>query len=375
MNPSFNMFDFVEFVRARWRIAALTVISAVLIAMGVSLALPNKYTATASILIEPPGGSDPRISTAVSPVYLESLKTYEQLASSDSLFAQACARFGLLAGSGAPAVETFKRRVLEVRKPKETKLLQIAVTLHDPKKAQAVVQYLAERTVELSASITQVGDAAEQQRARARVETARIEMDRTEQELSSVSESGQQRSLEAEIMALSRVQTQVASDIADANAQVAELSARDQAGRTSPDTSENRQRLEAEKARLTALTANRAAVTRDIAAKSAILAAIDAKRDNLQRRLWLLQNSYDSTSKRLAEVESAAGMRSEQLRIIDPGIVPQRPSSPNIPLNCAAAFALALVAATVYLAMQFGMEQQRARHARSTFRVAQRDSA
>ena len=48
------------------------------LSLGVSLLLPKRYTATASIVIEPPGGSDVRLSTAVSPVYLESLKTYER---------------------------------------------------------------------------------------------------------------------------------------------------------------------------------------------------------------------------------------------------------------------------------------------------------
>src|ERR1700693_3611255 len=54
-----------------------------------SLLLPARYTATASILIEPPGGNDPRAATAVSTVYLESLKTYERLASSVTLFEHA----------------------------------------------------------------------------------------------------------------------------------------------------------------------------------------------------------------------------------------------------------------------------------------------
>jgi len=70
-------------------VVAITCSTALALSGIVSLLLPAHYTATASILIEPPGGNDPRAATAVSTVYLESLKTYERLASSDTLFEHA----------------------------------------------------------------------------------------------------------------------------------------------------------------------------------------------------------------------------------------------------------------------------------------------
>jgi uncharacterized protein involved in exopolysaccharide biosynthesis len=45
--------------------------------------------------------------------------------------------------------------------------------------------------------------------------------------------------------------------------------------------------------------------------------------------------------------------------MIDPGIVPRRPSSPNLPLNVLAALLLALVASVVYLAMRFSYARPR----------------
>jgi uncharacterized protein involved in exopolysaccharide biosynthesis len=51
-------------------------------------------------------------------------------------------------------------------------------------------------------------------------------------------------------------------------------------------------------------------------------------------------------------------MRGERLRVIDPGIVPQRPSAPNVPLNVAAALFLALVASMVYLSLRFGFRRR-----------------
>src|SRR5580658_3681611 len=81
--------QFARYVRRRWRVIAICCLSAMAFAGGISLLLPARYTATASILIEPPAGNDPRGATAVSPVYLESLKTYERFASSDTVFATA----------------------------------------------------------------------------------------------------------------------------------------------------------------------------------------------------------------------------------------------------------------------------------------------
>ena len=42
-----------------------------------------------------------------------------------------------------------------------------------------------------------------------------------------------------------------------------------------------------------------------------------------------------------------------RLRLIDPGIVPQRPSSPNIPLNVFAALLFGAVASVLYLSVAF----------------------
>src|SRR5205814_1882893 len=82
----------------------------------------------------------------------------EQFAASDTLFRRACDKFQLLDAKGSQPVESFKKRVLEVRKLKETKLLQISVTLPDPKRAQAVAQYLAEQSLALSVGISEAHD-------------------------------------------------------------------------------------------------------------------------------------------------------------------------------------------------------------------------
>ena len=53
-----------------------------------------------------------------------------------------------------------------------------------------------------------------------------------------------------------------------------------------------------------------------------------------------------------------AGTRNEHLRIVDPGIVPQRPSSPNVPLNVIAALLIAAVFSWLYLTVVFALRGQ-----------------
>src|SRR5256712_414372 len=164
-------------LRVRWRLIAVACGVAVTMALAVSLILTREYTAVSRILIEPPAGSDPRVSTAVSPIYLESLHTYELFASSDDLFLKAVQRFGLRRYS--VPIDKLKKSVLKADMPRNTKILEIHATLPDPKTAHALALYIAEETVKLNQAVSREGDQeltaeAEQQaeQARARLRTA-----------------------------------------------------------------------------------------------------------------------------------------------------------------------------------------------------------
>ena len=61
-------------LRARWPMIAWTCGIAAVSTLVVSVFLTREYTAVSRIVIEPPAGSDPRTSMAVSPIYLESLR-------------------------------------------------------------------------------------------------------------------------------------------------------------------------------------------------------------------------------------------------------------------------------------------------------------
>src|SRR5713226_9592712 len=158
MPDPFDAYQFLTHLRARWRLPVIVVTAAVVTSLAISLALPKEYTAQTLLVIEPPAGTDPRASTAVSPIYLESLKTYERFASSDQLFAQAVERFELRKRWPNRPLERMKRSVLQVEIPRSTKILEIGVTLNDPRKAHEMALYIAEQSVELNLRINRVGD-------------------------------------------------------------------------------------------------------------------------------------------------------------------------------------------------------------------------
>jgi len=153
MIESPEAFRFIGYVAARWRLIAGSCLTAGILAAGVSLLVPRQYTATARILIEPPVGADPRTSVAVSQIYLESLKTYEYFANSDSLFQKAVNRFQLRALAGAKPIESLKKQVLRIGIVRNTRILEIGATVPDAHRAQSLAQYLAEETVGLSVTL------------------------------------------------------------------------------------------------------------------------------------------------------------------------------------------------------------------------------
>jgi len=356
MPDSFDPIEYLEYLRKRWRFTAVAVLLAGVAAMALCLLLPKQYTAVATLIIEPPGG-DPRSATAVSPIYLESLKSYEAFASSDSLFAKACQKFHLLDGKTAPSLESFKRRVLRVDKLKDTTVLEVGVTLTDPAQAQALVEYLAQETVALDRNIARAGEQELLDNLRRQVEAARKELDEARTEAASA--AGPDAVLEGEVESLQERKAGAETRRIEANMTVAEIAAR-----------EGQESSGAGRAGITALTADIAAMQRDLDAKSATLAALHARRQRADDRLHGAEDVFEGAAKRADEASASAMLRTEQLRIVDPGIVPQSPSFPNLPLTAVSAVAISAVACLVWLTLQFGFTRQREQPARAGLRVA-----
>ncbi len=271
MSKTFVLLDYLDYLRRRAPFLAVTCGTALLLSLGISLLLPNRYTATARVLIDPPVGTDQRM--AISPIYIESLQTYQIIASSDYLFLRALDHFQL---HRSKPIDQLKRSILKVKIPKNTRILEIATTLPDAKTSQALSLYLAQQAVKLN----------------------RAAVGETENDLI-------------------------------ANAEKA-----------------------SEEARTRMVNAERAWV--EVENIPVDRTAIRSMRvDVAQAQRESARDAFEAAQRRLQEIRSSIGYRGERLTIIDPGVVPERPSSPNILLNVLSAVLIGLVSGPFYLALDF----------------------
>ena len=354
MPDPFDASRYLTHLRARWRLPAIIAGGALATSLTVSLLMAKKYTAKVMLVIEPPAGNDNRVSTAVSPIYLESLKTYEHFASSDQLFAQTVDRFQLRAAGALGArrsIEGLKRDVLKVSIPRNTKILEIATTLPDPQKAHALALYIAEETIKLNRKANRAGDDELITETRKRVEEAGRRLAAVEAARNRAAQrSPTPEALRAELEQLRAIREEV-----DRLALSAELSAAEQ---------------RSGKARAERLHQQAADLDRRTAAKQEMLARRSTEAESLAAQYESAWTAREEMEKRLREVEATAGYRGERLNLLDPGIVPERASSPNLPLNLVVAVSLGLIASLLYLTLEFSLQAQRGETVHKTFRIA-----
>lgn len=343
MHDSFDVFEYIDFLRARWKFPAIACGLAILAALVTGFLLPRRYTSTATILIDPPAGGDPHIATAVSTVYLESLKTYELLATNDQLFLRAATKFHLRDSDGAP-IESLKRKVLKVDKLRDTRALQISVTLPDPGTAQAVAQFIAEGAVELSRTGGKEADDATIQDAAAAAATLKARLDDAGTAWRLAAGAHPAEALRSEISDDSFLKSRVEEQLLD-----------DQTNAAASDTAASRARIELLQRRISELT-------RAMDEKGKALATQSAREEDLRAALTSARAAYETAAQRLVDLRVSRGSRSEWLRMIDPGIIPQRPSSPKVPLIVIGAATLALFASFLYLTVSFSLTRGRRRY-------------
>jgi uncharacterized protein involved in exopolysaccharide biosynthesis len=368
MGDSFDAFRYIGYLRSRWRWIAASCGVAGILALAISLTLPPQYTATARIVIEPPAGSDLRAAMAVSPIYLESLKTYEQFATSDSLFQNAIAHFSLRNLLGAGPIEGMKKRVLKVETVRNTRILEISATLPDARKAQELARFLAESTVEMNRSMVTEGDrellqGMEKQEGEIQSRLQRTEAARAR--LFSREPVDELQSALSQTWELRYGIQQQAQSVELELAEAAERAKHAPAGELAEignEESKARARLREQQKQIQELDSRNAQREKELERRRAHREQLESERDAVQEELTALQT-------RLGEVRSAAGFRGERLRLIDPGIVPERPSSPNVPLNVLAALFLGLVLPIVYLTLQMSYQEQRAGSRRNVFQT------
>jgi uncharacterized protein involved in exopolysaccharide biosynthesis len=344
---TFDPVEFLDYLREKRILPATACAVAVLLALGISLALPKRYTAKASILIDAPAGNDPRAAMAISQVYLESLKTWESFASSDTLFQQALEHLHL-AGK--------KRDILNVTRPASTTILEISATLRDPRQAQALAQYLAEQTVALNKSLET--KSADQVIAgfRSQADAALARWTKADQAQTSFAGANPIESLEQAIRNGSDFEYRLENDLALAQADLADYMARQPASSSaanSEDAEWLRRQIASARSRIAAIENQRRALTARTAAEAAQLEARRNRRNALDDEARSARSAHDDALRKLNEALSYERSRGERLHIIDPGIVPPQPSYPNPRLNVIAAFFAALIGSLGFLTLRF----------------------
>jgi uncharacterized protein involved in exopolysaccharide biosynthesis len=373
VGESIDGFRYISYVASRWRWIALSCAIAVAIAFAVSLSMQREYTATARIVIEPPAGADIRAAaTTVSPIYFESLKTYESFAAGDTLFQKAIAQAGLRTLLGARSIEGIKKRVLKVGIVHNTRVLEISATLPDPRKAQALAQFIAESTAALNRSLSSEGDRdliqgleTEERQTRAKLET----VDGSWARLIAAEPID---ALQAAITNSSDLRSKLQEQELGAQVEIAGAAEREKLAPASElpqirsEQSEARTRAEAIRKQMESLD-------RQEAEREKLLAARTAHRDQLQTERKAREAALNAIESRLTQARGDAGYRGERLTIIDPGIVPERPSSPNVPLNIAAALLLGFTLPVLFFAVEINFQELRLRARRGMHALARNE--
>jgi len=206
------------------------------------------------------------------------------------------------------------------------------VTLPDPVKAQAVANFLAQESANLNRSLGRQTDdefIAEGQR---QVDAAQVRLQQTEHAWAEMEKTHPFDSLYSETSGLVELRTRLQREMADERA--------DGAPRAVPLQEE----LEALERKISGNQA-RAAEQRSLA-------------EPLEFELRAARAVRDSALARLSDLRASAGIRGERLRVIDPGIVPQRPSSPRVLLNVLAALFIAAVGSLVAVTFSFVFQQR-----------------
>lgn len=357
MSEPIDAIRYISYIASRWRWILASSVVALAAAFAIGAAMPRQYTATARIVIEPPAGGDTRVATtAVSPIYLESLKTYEAFAASDSLFQKAIDRFGLRAGLGARPIESLKKSILKAGIVRNTRILEISATLPDPRKAQAVAQFIAESTAALNRSLASEGDLDLIQGIETEEAQARKRMEGIDAQWAQLQSAEPVAQLQSSMESSAELRAKLVDELLGAQSEIAGAAARQKQATAEELPQIHRDESEAQ-SRVVELRHQIDDLDKQAAERERLLGLRTAHRDELEAERKAAQAAYSTVETRLTQARGDAGYRGERLKIIDPGVIPERPSSPNLPLYLFAALLAGLALPVFYFAVEINFRE------------------
>jgi uncharacterized protein involved in exopolysaccharide biosynthesis len=363
MEQPFDGIQFTNYVGRHWLVIAICCTTAIAVTAVTCLLVTKRYTATASVLIEPPAGNDPRGATAVSPVYLESLKTYERFASSDTVFATALSELKLLNRFSGASVESIKRSVLKVARPTNTKVVEISVTLDDPKSAQGLAQHIAEQTIALNQRLNDRSTEDVLRESKSNRDKAKDRLDKAEKAREELTKAEAIDALQSEVTEINQLRLSVEQDLGKTRAELADMQAELKTFHAGDGLESQAdwtiRQVEALRARIGSLEEQTQALRQSGADKTNILESRKQRREAQEAELRSARADYELAKTRFSDAQGSVAYRGERLELMDPGIIPERPSFPNTPLNVMLAFIISIVLSIGYLALRFGYTQAR----------------
>jgi capsule polysaccharide export protein KpsE/RkpR len=215
--------------------------------------------------------------------------------------------------------------------------------------AQQFVRYVAEETVKLSRGESLATDREVIGEAERQVAEDRQKLDQTRHAWAENATQEPNGALQTQIESEIEIVAKTRQTLIDARSDIAEYQEKPELARELPGL----------KARASELDKKIAELEKDIEHKSAMASQREVNRQRLDVELKMAQTASESSAARLRDLRATAGTRGERLRVIDPGIVPQRPSSPNILLNVFAALLLTSIALIAYLTISFSYRWRR----------------
>jgi capsule polysaccharide export protein KpsE/RkpR len=265
----------------------------------------------------------------------------------------------------------LKRRILDVTKPANTTIIDISATVNDPKDAQALAQFIAERTVALNVSLNQQSDADLTREPQQLFDAAKARREAAERAKDQFTKATPVEALDKEVLVAAELRSEVGKDLARARAELANYLGQQQApqpaGAGEPQTGWTQFEVVATRAKIQDLESQDRQLLQFLSVKSSVLEDLRRRRDSLDAELKAARADEEGENTKLSDTKSSSAARGVRLKVLDPGIVPQRPSFPNPTLNMAAAFAFALVMAIAYLAIRFAYDRTREMHHQRAF--------
>jgi capsular polysaccharide biosynthesis protein len=350
MTKTFSVEDLLLHLRMHGRLLAIACGISFLLSLCISLLMTPKYTATVSIVIDPPANSDPRAATAISPMYLESLRTYESYAEGDSLFADAVAKYHLRTSKNQ-TIESLKQNILRVSKRKDSKILQIRVALPEPDRALAVARFIAGGVLSLNQDTAAVIEVEARRNGQKQLDQWQENYRKAQEEYTDFNRKWPVEALQSEVDSLTDVVGRVQQASIEAGADAEEYATRE--ARPGAASDANRQAA-ALRARADILDRQVTQMRLSLAAQGAELSKRIASRVQLEAQVKMAQAGLDAEARHVREIQDATGGRGDVLTIIDRGILPERPTSPNVVLNVVASVFIALILSSAYLLVGVG---------------------